>query len=225
MTSKKSFSNFNNWFNHLDFALQAEFIEALKTDDVLNFFLAYEVEKEIEIEFKEIFTFIDQNLRQFDETKTAEGLLTQGIEDVRLIADLIGNGKEGLKRYFSARFLRETDDVSFQEMIETVIREVIVEKNYRSIKSLLKHLSYEVHAEDATDSFYTIMNLASSFCVEPLSYEDIEIVMVKDLELSIEKMNIMIEALKANREAMERFFLFLSLKKLNRKINQLEIDW
>lgn len=219
MTVVTSFSEVNEWFNNQFYDVQAAFVEALEANDFADFFS--EEEEGIWEKCRDMMKDVNRRLRSDEEQEVAEYLIHEGIEDPRFIAKIIEIGRQTLEPYFHAKFLRETSIAFFTELVDTIINDMVVERKYRTVKRLLQTLSFEITPRDAAGSLNTILNITNSFCSQLLSYEDLEQIMKNEFEFSEEKSAFVVIAIQKHKEVIERYSLFLNLKKLARKLDEI----
>lgn len=188
-------------------------------NDIKSFF--EEQPDPIEDDFVEMLNFTREKLKLSDQDIVEEILRKSGLNDAELIGLIIESAWENLKMFRYASLLRDVDKALFSFIIGTIIKDIYVDREYDSVAKLEERLQLSEFDQDEIKKTNVIVDFLLYNYFSQLGSLDELASLMEDLDLDKDKVTIFLELLKANKEGLEKYFLFFNLLIITEELNSL----
>lgn len=211
------------WFEELQSDEQKKILEL--TDKGLVYLEKHlkDDENDIFSLYKEFRIFTIGKLKESNIEEVNSLLKTLGFNDSVFRKSLVNQISNAMSLYFDAKFLRDINFNEFRNFVNTLIKDVFVNRKYNSYSRVSEELNIEV-TEDFKKSIQTIKFILSIFFKANFSFERLSRLLEEDIDLSKEKSVELSEAILMHIEKLEKYFLFEQLREIKSSISEISVS-
>lgn len=219
-----NFQLINQWFKSLNIKKQEEVLDSLSQGKTYFLDFLSEIDDEVHLQFINLFEYLNSEILYLESKKSLsilERMLEEnGLTESVLAKRLIFQEFKGLKIYLDTKTLRESSEEEFYQIAYTIIKDIFIDRRYRSLKRLHEELALE-HFESTRSSYNVLSNLLLNLYEFNFSFEELEEFMIHELKLQPKKVSQFLKLITEYRDGIERYFLFKQLAQIRTALDDI----
>ncbi|EMT54278.1 hypothetical protein I532_01690 [Brevibacillus borstelensis AK1] len=183
-----------------------------------------ETYEDISEDFLEFMTALHEKIKVNSTEEFTSQLKEQSNSDF-FMNHFVSVYRTSMQPYFDGEYLRNIENNKFELVINTIIRDIFVERKYKKPESLIQILGNE-DGEEIRKSYRIISLFLRNFFEQNSSYEDFRDFLRDEFNFEGDKPNIFVNIIKDNNRdgQLERYFLFQNLQEVKRALSELAVS-